>query len=402
MFLNPRGSQAGTMLTRNCEDQMRSRKMLPSLVIFAMSIIATARAGLAQSSLRQESGKVGLLVGAAVNPAWFSQPEYAHTLAREFNMVEPENVMKWTTIEPELGRFNFVPGDAVVAFAEAHQMKVRGHNLLWGVHNPRWLVQGHFSPQELRRIMKTHITREARHYRGKVFAWDVVNEAFDSAGHLKHSIWYDRPGIGLAGNGTAYIAQAFRWAHAADPLALLFYNDYDAEGLNAKSNAIYAMVKDFKRRGVPINGVGLQMHLLNLNRIPSSVEANIARLGRLGVQAHITEMDVALPTGNGRPGAAELAKQAAIYRHMATACAEQPACTAFQTWGFTDKYSWIPGFTKGRLGAALLFDAHYKPKPAYWAVVHAFAKIAKEKPQIRSERLRLERRTPYQHPHENQ
>ena len=364
---------------------MQSGITLTLLVLLVVSTIAGQPTVLGQS-LRQEADRIGLLVGTAVDPDSFSQPDYAETLAREFNMVEPENVMKWTATEPAPGRFSFGPGDAVVAFAEAHHMKVRGHNLLWGTHNPGWLSQGRFNAQALHRLMKDHITTEVVHYRGKVFAWDVVNEAFDSAGHLKHSIWYDRPGIGLAGQGTAYVAQAFRWARAADPKALLFYNDYDAEGLNAKSDAIYAMVKDFKRRGVPIDGVGLQMHLLNLNRIPSSVEANIARLARLGVQVHITEMDVALPTGSGLPGAAELARQAAIYGQMASACAEQPACTAFQTWGFTDKYSWIPHFTKGTSGAALLFDSDYKPKPAYWAVFHAFANVAEKRPQI--QRLR--------------
>jgi endo-1,4-beta-xylanase len=313
---------------------MRSKVIVQSLVLFLLIAVAGPGAVLAQT-FRQEADKIGLLVGAAVDPSLFSERHYAGTLAREFNMVEPENVMKWPIIEPANGRFNFRPGDAVAAFAEAHHMKVRGHNLLWGVHNPGWLGQGHFTPRQLRRIMKIHITREVSHYRGKVFAWDVVNEAFDAGGSLRHSIWYDRPGVGLAGRGTAYIAQAFQWAHAADPKALLFYNDYDAEGLNAKSDAIYAMVKDFKRRGIPIDGVGLQMHLLNLNRIPTAVGANMARLAALGVQIQITEMDVALPLPpeNEAPSVAQLAEQARIYGAMATVCAEQLACTAFQTWG---------------------------------------------------------------------
>jgi len=231
-------------------------------------------------------------------------------------------------------------------------MKVRGHNLLWGVHNPSWLEEGHFTPRQLRRIMMLHIEKEVRHYRGKVFAWDVVNEAFDATGHLNHSIWYDRPGIGLAGRGTAYIAQAFRWAHAADPNALLFYNDYDAEGINAKSEAIYAMVKDFKRRGIPINGVGLQMHLLNVDRIPSDVAANMARLAALGVQVQVTEMDVALSVrpGNQGPSPAQLAAQAKIYGRMATVCAEQAACTAFQTWGVSTAARTRPEISQERLG----------------------------------------------------
>ena len=341
-------------------------------------------------SLREAAGRIGLLVGAAVNPARLSEPNYAGTLAREFNMIEAENVMKWPYTEPARGQFSFEHGDEVAAFAEAHQMKVRGHNLLWFSHNPAWLTDGHFTPPELRDIMHQHIAHVAGHYAGKVFAWDVVNEAFDSRGGLTHSIWYDRPGTGLASQGTAYIEQAFRWAREADPNALLFYNDYAAETMNAKSDAIYAMVTDFKRRGVPIDGVGLQMHLslLDAARL-SSLDANINRLAALGLQVHITEMDVGLPlriseqtAGQSNPAStlasgsavdtAALQRQAGLYGLVAAVCARDPGCTAFQTWGFTDRYSWIPAFTHGQRGAGLLFDADYKPKLCYDAVLKAF------------------------------
>lgn len=378
----------------NLEGENTVRPNFKSTVssLLAVCLIATA-AGLCHAqSLRQRADAIGLLVGAAVNPNLFSDPEYAGTLAREFNMVEPENVMKWTTIEPAEGKFNFGPGDEVVDFAEAHQMKVRGHNLLWAIYNPAWLTSGHFTPAELRAIMKRHIQTEVAHYRGKVFAWDVVNEAIGKDGGVKHSIWYDEPGIGLASRGTAYVAQAFRWAREADPNALLFYNDYDAEGLNAKSNAIYTMVKEFKRRGVPIDGVGLQMHLFDPNRVPSGIAANIRRLAKLGVVVNITEMDVALPLAH--PGATatpqELALQAKVYGHIALICARLPACTAFQTWGVTDKYSWIPGYTKGKDGAALLFDSAYKPKPAFAAVLRAFTEAASANPSLKRQRLRDE------------
>jgi len=193
----------------------------------------------------------------------------------------------------------------------------------------------------------------------------------DTNGNIEPSIWYDGPGIGFAGKGTAYIEQAFRWARAADPKALLFYNDYDTEGVNPKSDAVYAMVKDFKKRGVPIDGVGIQAHIFNLDmKEISSLAANLARLTALGVQVHFTEMDVAVPlTANGVPlDQADLARQADIYRFVAKACLQQRGCTAFQTWGFTDKYSWIPGYTKGAKGRALLFDQKYLPKPAYNAL----------------------------------
>jgi endo-1,4-beta-xylanase len=210
------------------------------------------------------------------------------------------------------------------------------------------------------------------HFSGQVFAWDVVNEAFEADGDIEPSIWYDSPGIGLKGKGTAYIEQAFIWARAADPKAKLFYNDYDAEGVNKKSDAIYEMLKDFKKRRIPIDGVGLQMHINDYKSHDlSSLAANIKRLAALGLDVHITEMDVALPVDSeGRLlDQGELQRQAEIYRHVMATCLQVRRCTAFQTWGFTDKYSWIPGFTKGQKGVALPFSKSYERKPAYEALL---------------------------------
>jgi endo-1,4-beta-xylanase len=177
-----------------------------------LALFTVAGGGCWAESLRQQAGRLGLLVGAAVNPSRFSEPDYASTLAREFNLVEPENVMKWGTLRPDEGTFNFGLGDRVVAFARAHRMKVRGHNLVWGRYNPAWLVNGHFTPEQLSQLLHDHISTVVRHYSGDIFAWDVVNEAFDASGKVDHSLWYDSPGIGLAGKGTAYVEQAFRWA----------------------------------------------------------------------------------------------------------------------------------------------------------------------------------------------
>ena len=205
-----------------------------------------------------------------------------------------------------------------------------------------------------------------------MFAWDVVNEAFDESGALKPSIWYDRPGIGLAHRSTAYIEQAFRWAHDADAQALLFYNDSGAETTNAKSDAIYAMVKDFKLRAVPIDGVGMQMHIFDLHADADDISRNIARFTALGLQVHITEMDVAVPLdAAGHASPSDLTRQAEIYRAIASACLIHAGCTAIQTWGFTDKYSWIGWKTKGTKGNALLFDRYYGPKPAHAAMEDA-------------------------------
>ena len=175
------------------------------------------------------------------------------------------------------------------------------------------------------------------------------------------SYWYKQLGSG-------YVDTAFRMAHAADPNAKLFYNDYDGEGLGGKSDAIYALVQGMISRGVPINGAGLEMHLLLPGLTESAISANMARLAALGLEVHVSEMDVRLKVdANGNASAANLASQATLYQNVLAACLANSNCTEFLTWGVSDLHSWIPGTFPG-YGAPLLFDQQYNPKPAYAAV----------------------------------
>jgi endo-1,4-beta-xylanase len=284
-------------------------------------------------------------------------------------MVEPEDALKWRTLRPTASSYDFRQGDQIVRFAQDHQMKVRGHCLVWDHDNPDWLTEQERTPKQLSRLLHQHITRVLKHYQGEIFAWDVINEATDENGQLRDSIWYNRPGIGFSGKRTAYVEQVFRWAHTADPHALLFYNEAEGEGLNRKSDAIYAMVQDFKRRGIPIDGVGLQVHIPALDADIPAIAANIARLTALGLQVHITELDVSLPVdATGVVALDDLARQADIYRGIVRACLDHPGCTAIQTWGFSDKYSWIGSHSRGTRGQALPFDRFYQPKAAYQAM----------------------------------
>jgi endo-1,4-beta-xylanase len=346
---------------------MRARLAVLRFVLLLLPILAPPPTS---QTLRQAADSAGLLVGAAVRPSLFSEAAYSSTLAREFDMVEAEDAMKWWVIHPSTDQFDFRQADEVIRFAQAHDMKVRGHCLVWDQMNPDWLAKGRFTSAQLSHLLEEHITSVMKHYTGQVFAWDVVNEGLDENGHVRSSIWYDQPGIGLADKGTAYIEQAFLWAHLADPRALLFYNDAEGEVLNRKSDAIYAMVKDLRNRGVPIDGVGLQLHIPNLDLDTASLAANIQRLASLGVQIHITELDVSLPLQSGNLVRDEdLRRQAEIYRNVVQACRQSPRCTAIQTWGFTDKYSWIGSHSRGTRGAALPFDRAYNPKPAYKAIL---------------------------------
>ena len=372
---------------------LKIRRLTLCLAALSLAFAANPRS----ITLREAGDQAHLLIGAAVRPANLSEPAYAATLAREFNMLEPEDALKWETLRPDPQTYDFHQADQLVDFAERHHMRVRGHTLVWHRQNPKWLTEGEYTTSELRQLLETHIKTVVGHYKGKIFTWDVANEAFDEGprtGEPRNTIWSGmtitespgsksspRPQASADQAGStpeaqssklAYLAQAFRWAREADPQALLFYNEAEADEINKKSDAIYAMVRDFKQQGVPIDGVGLQMHIERPPDI-ASISANIARFTALGVQIHITELDVSLPvdaSGNATPS--DLEKQADIYRQIAEACLAHPGCTAIQTWGFTDKYSWIGSHTRKTRGAALLFDRNYQPKPAYFAMREVF------------------------------
>jgi endo-1,4-beta-xylanase len=332
-------------------------------------LCAAATACAQQGSLRDLAEHRGIRIGTAVAAVPLrNEPAYAETLAREFNQVEPENAAKFGPIHPQQDKYNFDPVDALVSFAKEHHMAARGHTLVWHKQTPPWLARGNFTAEQLAAILHDHIRSVVGRYAGQIYAWDVVNEAFEQDGTLRKTIWYDTPGIGL--EGTAYIERAFRWAHEADSKALLFYNDYGAEARNAKSDAIYCMAKDFKARGVPINGIGLQMHLTADPPALDRIDANMRRLTKLGLQVQYTELDVRLPVESGRASEEALATQARIYGDVVGLCVKYKLCTAIQTWGFTDAHSWIPGQYPG-LGTGLEFGFDYRPKPAYRAMASA-------------------------------
>ncbi len=315
-------------------------------------------------SLRALAFKKNILIGTAVAAdSLRNDNRYAELLGREFSILTPENVMKFETIHPRKDAFDFHEADLLVDFAQTHNMQVRGHTLVWHRQLPNWLSQGNYSRDELISILRSHIQTVVGHYRGRVAVWDVVNEAVDENGSLRDSIW-------LRGIGPEYIDLAFRWAHEADPEARLFYNDYCGEGLGPKSDAIYALVQGMRQRGVPIDGVGFQMHLsLDALVSPKDVSSNINRISKVGLEVHVTEMDVRI---KGSPSADDLAAQARVYSDILQNCLDSENCTEFSTWGFTDRYSWIPSHFPG-YGAPLILDGSYRPKPAYNAMMDLLA-----------------------------
>jgi endo-1,4-beta-xylanase len=333
------------------------RKSL-AMLASGVGLPALAREGSNNPPLRDLADARGLWIGPAVayNPL-VGEPIYAQVLQQEFNMLTPENAMKWSATHPQQDRYTFTQADAIFNFALNNNMAVHGHNLVWQSYNPSWLTSGSFSRDDMIAILADHIYTVAGRYSGSIAAWDVVNEAMDGNGNLAPGVWRDRL-------GRDYLDFAFQFARDADPSALLVYNDYDAEVVNAKSTGIYNMVQDMQNRGIPIDGVGFQMHIGTGGINYQSFEQNLQRFADLGLALFVTEMDVRiqLPVT-----AAKLATQANVYRNVINVCLRQPACYGFLMWGFTDLHSWIPGFFPG-YGAALIFDENYNPKPAYDAL----------------------------------
>lgn len=302
----------------------------------------------------------GRQVGTAVRSGPLAvQRPYRELVARLFSTVTPENAMKWSETEPEEGEFDFGRAEAITRFAREHGQQVRGHTLVWHNQVPPWVwtLQG----KDLRAAVRRHVQTVARHFRGDVAAWDVVNEAIDDRGRLRR--WHVSEQL-----GADYIAQSFRWAREADPDAKLYINDYGIEGINPKSDRLHALVRDLRARGVPVDGVGFQMHV-NLRGVPESFERNLQRFAALGVELAVTEADVALLLP-ATPR--DLRRQAAVFGDAVRGCVAVRACRSFTFWGFTDRHSWISE-TRRRFGAATLLDEAFAPKPAFAAVREALS-----------------------------
>ncbi|OLF08226.1 endo-1,4-beta-xylanase [Actinophytocola xanthii] len=310
--------------------------------------------------LRDLAGR-RLLVGTAVDHAALTaDPVYRERIATEFSSVTAENVMKWESVEPERGVRDYRAADELVAEARRNGQRVRGHTLVWHNQLPSWLTtgveSGEIDATELRGILRQHILDEVRHFRGRIYQWDVVNEVIDDEGELRDSLW-------LRELGPGYIADAFRWAHQADPRTKLFLNDYNVEGLSPKSDAYHRLARELLAQRVPVHGFGAQGHYGVQYGFHSAAEVaqNFARFEALGLETAVTEADVRMPMP---ADTVKLQAQAQGYSVLLQGCLLSRRCTSFTVWGFTDKYSWVPGFFEGE-GAANLLDESFAPKPAY-------------------------------------
>lgn len=313
------------------------------------------------NALRQAAAKCGFLIGGAVAvKPLLEDPAYADLLARQLNVLVPENAMKFGSLSPAPNTYDFTGADAIMDFAQAHAIKVRGHTLVWHQMQPKWLTEGNHSAAQLKEILHRHIATLVGRYRGQIYSWDVINEAVADDATMRKTFWLDKL-------GPDYLRWVFHWAREADPQAQLVYNDYAAEDMGPKSNAVYEFVRGLRAEGVPVDAVGLQMHVPLEHPSLPDIARNMKRLGDLGLRVLVTEMDVRLPT----PVTPEhLRAQAKVYGDVVRLCMEQPNCRTMLMWGLTDRYSWVPAFFK-TMAAGLPFDEQFQPKPAVEAMLEA-------------------------------
>ncbi|WP_221585643.1 endo-1,4-beta-xylanase [Microbacterium sp. G2-8] len=299
--------------------------------------------------------------GDAAYPDPFTFDEdYRNLLAGEFGSLTPENQMKWDHLRPAQDEFAFADADAIVEFADDAGIAVRGHTLLWHSQNPDWLENGDFTDAELRDILHEHITTVVERYAGRIMHWEVANEIFDEQGDLRseENIW-------IRELGPEIIADAFRWAHEADPEAVLFFNDYNVEGMNVKADAYYDLARELLADGVPVGGMGLQSHLGTMYGYDTTLPDNLARFGALGLETAITELDVRMTMPeDGEPTAEMVAQQDEFYDFVLNACLAESSCGSFTLWGASDAYSWVPVTFDGQ-GSATPWTAELERKSSY-------------------------------------
>lgn len=336
--------------------QHRALMALSTLAVATALVIAGTPATAApndDTTLREEAAKAGILIGTgAVNPTYLDDPQFAQVLGEQFNSLSPENELKWSLVQPEEGVFNFDGLDRLVDYAHDHDMVIKGHGLISSCCNPDY-VTGITDPDEMRAVLTDHFTAVMGRYKDTMDRWDVVTEMIDTQGTelQQNDFWRVL--------GPDYIAEAFRIAHAADPDAKLFINENLVEFLPAKRQALYDLVAGLVADGVPIDGVGLQMHETLAGPQPGVITDMVNSYKQLGLEVAITELDV---------HTYDDAQQAQIYGDV---IAESLAAgiTDISTWGFTDKYlyTWLPG------AKPLIFDENYQPKSAYVATHRALS-----------------------------
>lgn len=313
-------------------------------------------------------------IGAAITPSAFENDAQRELLSRHFNSVTAENIMKPAALSSMEDYYNFSAADSMVDTAAKAGIAARGHTLLWHQQSPSWFFEGEdggaAKPAVVRKRLEKYITDVVGHFKGRIYAWDVVNEVIDpqQPDGYRRSPWFQML-------GPSYIETAFRAAQAADPGAKLFINDYGTEDPR-KRRFLYDLIKRLKANGVKIDGIGHQMHV-NIHYPPAqSIDETLALFAKLGLENQITEMDVSVYTNMtqsyGRDEdipRSELIEQAKRYRELFKVFLKHKSLTSVTFWGLSDLNTWLTSWPIHRPDQPLLFDKQLQPKPAFWAIV---------------------------------
>ncbi len=355
---------------------MRRLTFLPSLLLFSFPSFAQQAEN---SKGLKDYFKNYFIMGVAISPRDTEGPE-AELIAREFASVTPENAMKPGPIHPEENRYNWEQADKLVAFAQSHNLRMRGHTLCWHQQTAEWFFRGANGGDATKDVLlerlRKHITDVVTRYKGKIYAWDVVNEAIadDSTKGIRDSPW-------LKICGEEYIAKAFEYAHQADPSAKLFYNDYNSERPE-KRERIYKLLRKLVDAGVPIHGVGLQGHWSIYEPSESNLRQAIERFSSLGLEVQITELDVSVYPWEKNQRARkpdeddtftpdrqrqQLEKYSMIFRVLRD---NYHTVSGVTFWNVSDQRTWLDSYpVRGRKNYPLLFDTNLKPKQAYFEII---------------------------------
>ncbi|EMD33933.1 glycoside hydrolase family 10 protein [Gelatoporia subvermispora B] len=326
------------------------------------------------NALAKTQGK--LYLGTATDNPELTDTAYTTILDNNmmFGQLTPANSMKWDATEPEPGTFTFTEGDQIADLAQTNGQLLRGHNCVWYNQLPSWVTSTTWNATGLTAAIERHVSTVVGHYKGipsssdqlptqanlpfqSPDAWDVVNEPFNDDGTFRSDVFYDTL-------GESYITIALNAARAADPNAKLYINDYNIEGTGVKSTAMQNLIQSLKAAGTPIDGVGIESHLI-VGEVPTTMQENLEAITALGVEVAITELDIRMTLPET---AALLEQQKSDYQTVISTCMAVEKCVGMTLWDFTDKYSWVPSTFSGQ-GDACPWDENLVRKPAYDGIV---------------------------------
>jgi endo-1,4-beta-xylanase len=294
-----------------------------------------------------------------------NDPLYQSKAIQQFNSITPENIFKAEYLHPQPFVFNWVEADSLVSFCQKNNKRLHGHTLIWHQQLPQWILEYQGSSSDWETLMKTHIQTIVAHFKDKVTAWDVVNEAFNEDGTLRDNIWKQHI-------GADYIEKAFLFARESDPTALLFYNDYNLESNPSKRKSVLSLFNHLKNRGVKVDGIGIQMHISTSYPESTQIAHAIQEIASNHYKVHISELDISV-----NPLGKDIVASEALFNEQADVLGSvvfnynqvpKPLQYGITFWGISDKNSWIPNFYN-REDYPLLYDEQFLPKPCYCKLI---------------------------------